>query len=96
MESIPEEDECISKLLTAGNSGYPLLLFVTKTCPTLCSDPVDHSLQAPLSVGFPRQAYWSALPFPSPGYLPDPGIKHGSLALQVDTLPSEPPGKPIL
>ena len=42
---------------------------------------------------FPRQEYWSGLPFPSPGDLPDPGIEPGSPALQGDALPSEPPGK---
>ena len=47
-----------------------------------------------LSMGFSRQEYWSGLPFPSPGDLPDPGIKPGSPALQADYLPSEPPGKP--
>ena len=41
---------------------------------------------------FSRQEYWSALPFPSPGDLPDPGIEPGSPTLQADTLPSEPPG----
>ena len=50
--------------------------------------------QAPLSAIFLRQEYWSGLPFPSPGDLPDPGIKPGSPALQADSLPSEPPGKP--
>ena len=50
--------------------------------------------QAPLSVGFPRQEYRSGLPFPSPGDLPNPGIKPGSPALQADALTSEPPGKP--
>ena len=50
--------------------------------------------QVPLSMGFPRQEYWSGLPFPSPGDLPDPGIKPGSPAMQADSLPSEPPGKP--
>ena len=50
----------------------------------------------PLSMGFPRQECWSWLPFLSPGELPNPGIKPGSLALQVDSLPSEPPGKPLL
>ena len=45
--------------------------------------------QAPLSVGFSRQEYWSGLPFPSPGDLPDPGIQPGSLALQADSLPTE-------
>ena len=48
----------------------------------------------PLSMGFSRQEYWSRSPFPPPGDLPDPGIKPRSPALQVDSLPSEPPGKP--
>ena len=51
--------------------------------------------QAPLSMGFPRQEYWSELPFPSPGDLPDRGIKPGSPVLQVNSLLSEPPRKPI-
>ena len=46
--------------------------------------------QAPLSMGFSRQEYWSGLPFPSPGDLPNPGIEAGSPALQTDALPSEP------
>ena len=50
--------------------------------------------QAPLSMGFPRQEYWNGLPFPSPEYLPDPGIEPSSLSLQADSLPSELPGKP--
>ena len=50
--------------------------------------------QAPLSMGFPRKEYWSGLPFPSPGDLPDPGIEPGSPALQADSLLSEPSGKP--
>ena len=49
--------------------------------------------QAPLSMGFSRQEYWSGLPFPSPGDLPDPGIEARSPALQANTLTSEPPGK---
>ena len=51
--------------------------------------------QAPPSIGFSRQEDWSGLPFPSPGDLPDPGIEPGSSALQADTLPSEPLGKPL-
>ena len=51
--------------------------------------------QDPLSMGFSRQEYWNRLPFPSPGDLPDPGIKSGSPALQADSLLSELPGKPI-
>ena len=46
-------------------------------------------------MGFSRQEYWSGLPFPPPGDLPDLGIKPGSPALQADALPSEPPDKPI-
>ena len=56
--------------------------------------PWTVAYQASLSMGFSRQEYWSGLPFPSPGDLPDPGIEHGSPTLQADTLPSEPPGKP--
>ena len=50
--------------------------------------------QALLSMEFSRQEYWSGLPFPSPGELPNPGIKPESPALQADSLPSEPRGKP--
>ena len=50
--------------------------------------------QAPPSMGFSRQEYWSGFPFPSPGDLPDPRIDPRSPALQADALPSEPPGKP--
>ena len=52
-------------------------------------------LQAPLSVGFPRQECWSCLPFPLRGDLRDPGIKPGSPALQADSSPTELPGMPI-
>ena len=47
-------------------------------------------------MGFSRQEYWSGLPFPFPGDCPHPEIKPGSPALQPDSLPSEPPGKPWL
>ena len=46
-------------------------------------------------MGFSRQEYWSGLPFPPPGDLPDPGIEPGSPALEADALTSEPPGKPL-
>ena len=49
--------------------------------------------QAPLSMGFSRQEYWSGLPFPPPGDLAGPGIEPGSPAFQADFLPSEPPGE---
>ena len=47
-------------------------------------------------MGFSRQEYWSGLPFPSPGDLPDPGIEPGSPTLQAESLLSEPPGKTLL
>ena len=50
--------------------------------------------QAPPSMGFSRQEYWSGLPFPSPGDLPNPGIEPRSPTLQADALTSAPPGKP--
>ena len=51
--------------------------------------------QGPLSMEFSRQEYWSGLPFPSPGDFPDPGIEPKFPALQADSLPTEPPGKPL-
>ena len=60
----------------------------------LFATPWTVAHQAHLSMGFSRQEYWSGLPFPSPGDLPNPGIKPRSPALQADTLTSEPPGKP--
>ena len=62
----------------------PVRLFVT---------PWTVAYQAPLPMGFSRQEYWSGVPFPSPGDLPNPGIEPRSPALQADTLLSEPPGK---
>ena len=58
--------------------------------------PCTVAYQAPPSMGFSRQEYWNGLPLPSPGDLPNPGIKPGSPALQADALTSEPPGKPRL
>ena len=52
--------------------------------------------QAPLSMGFPRQEYWSCLPLPSPGHLPNPGIKPASPELAGRFFNAEPPGKPLL
>ena len=56
--------------------------------------PWTVALQDPLSMGVSRQEYWSGLPFPPPGNFPNPGIKPRSPALQVDSLPSEPPVEP--
>ena len=50
--------------------------------------------QAPLSMGFSRQEYWSGVSCPSPGDLPDTGIEPRSSAMQADSLLSEPPGAP--
>ena len=61
-------------------------------CVQLFGIPWTVAHQAPPSMGFSRQAYWSGLPFPSPGNLPDPGIKPRSPTLQADALTSEPPG----
>ena len=59
----------------------------------LFATPCTVAYQAPPSMGFSRQEYWSGLPFPSPGDLPEPGIEWGSPALEADALISEPPGK---
>ena len=67
-------------------------VLVAELCLTLW-DPVDCSHQAPPSMRFSRQEYWNELPCPFPGDLPNLGIKPGFPALQVDSLPSEPPGK---
>ena len=64
----------------------------TKLCPTLVT-PWTVVCQAPLSMGFSRQEYWSGLLFPSPGDFPDPGIETGSPALQADSLLTELWGK---
>ena len=58
----------------------------------LFATPWTVAYQAPPSMGFSRQEYWSGLPFPSPEDLPDPGIEPKSPALQADSLLSEPPG----
>ena len=69
--------------LTFGGGGL-----VAKSCPTLAT-PWTVAHQAPLSMGFSRQEYWSGLPFPSPGDLPNPGIEPRSPILQADSLPTE-------
>ena len=59
----------------------------------LFATPWTVAHQASPSMEFSRHEYWSGLPFPSPGDLPDPGIEPGSPTLQAEALPSEPPGK---
>ena len=67
-------------------------VLVAESCLTLCN-PMHCSLPSTLSMGFSRHC--CRLPFPSPGDLPDPGIEPRSPALQADSLPSEPLGKPL-
>ena len=62
----------------------------------LFATPWTVAYQASPSMGFSRQEYWSGVPSPSPGDLPDPGIEPGSPALEADALTSEPPGKPFV
>ena len=70
-------------------------MLVAQLRPTLC-DYMNCSLHGSSVQGISRQEYWSGLPFPSLGDLPDPGIEPGSPALQADSLPLESPGKPLL
>ena len=72
-----------------------LVGLVSKSCLVPLATPWTVARQAPRSLGFSRQEYWSGLPFPSPGDLPDSGIKPGSPALQADSLPTELQGKLI-
>ena len=85
----------------------PCLLFFMSRGPLIfsmcvCSVTQEYRLfatpqmVAPLSMEFSRQEYWIKLPFPIPGNLPHPGIEPVSLALLADSLPSEPPQKPLL
>ena len=71
-----------------------MCVLVVQSCLTLW-DPMDCACQAPLSMEFSRQEYWSGLPCPSSGDITSPGVKPKSPALQADSLTSEPPGKPI-
>ena len=68
-------------------------MLVSQLCLTLCN-PWTIACQAPSPSNSPGKKYWSGLPFLSSGDLPDSGIKPGSPALQADSLPAEPPGKP--
>ena len=81
--------EWINKVLMYSTGCVCVL--IAQSCPTLCGHV---ACQTPLSMEFSRQEYWSGLPFPSPGDLPDLGIEPGSPAVHTDSLPPEPPGKP--
>ena len=80
--------KCVPIFLSKGPEGSSrsLLGNIWRTCLIAC--------QAPLSMEFARQEYWSGLPFPSPGDFPDLGVKSRSPSSQADSLPSEPSGHP--
>ena len=82
----PAKDKVPSSSVFFGRKGISKCWLLSHV--RLCANPWTVACQAPPSMGFPRQEYWSGLPFPSPG------IELGSPASQVDSLPSEPPGKP--
>ena len=73
---------------------FCVCVLVTQLCPTLCN-PMDLVHQAPLSMEFSRQEYWSGLPCASPGNIPNSGTEPWFPALQADSLPSEPLEKPM-
>ena len=62
----------------------------------LFATPWSVAHPAPLSIGFSRKEYWSGLPFPTPGDLPNPGMEPRSPTLRADSSPAEPPGKPCV
>ena len=93
----------ISNRVFGIESVNPLQLPSECVCVWLSRSVMSHSFvtpwmvvhQVPLSMGFSRQEYWTGLSFPSPGDLPDSGIEPKSPTLQMDSLPSKPPGKPL-
>ena len=99
-----EYGEVVPALETFGQRlrtlGHPITLggSVKSECSLLSgvqlfATPLTVARQAPLSMEFSRQEYWSGLLCPPPGCLPDPGVKLRSPALQAGSFPSEPPGK---
>ena len=93
-----QEIQQISYLDDKNEESNPKVLNVRVLSRSVVSDSRPHRLQPArfLSIGFFGQEYWSGLPCPSPGNLPDPGTKPGSLVLQADSLPNEPQGKPSM
>ena len=91
IQSISKSSSCTFKIRTDSHR-FSLCVLVTQSS-RLFATPWTAAHQASLSMRFSRQAYWSGLPFPSPGDIPDPGIKPGSRALQSNSLPAELQGK---
>ena len=83
---VEERQHTCHKLLESETDSHSVVSDSATTWTVAC--------QAPLFMEFFRQEYWSGLPFPSSGDLPNPGMEPRSAALQADSLPSEPPGKP--
>ena len=98
--SVAQPCPAVCNCMNCSTPGFPVLHSLPvraqslQSCPTLCN-PMDCG-QNPLSMGSFRQEYWSGLPFPPPGALPDPGVEPVFPASQADSLPTEIPGKPSL
>ena len=89
----PRSSALEADALTSELPGKPKVKVKSLSCVLLFATPWTVAYQVALSMGFSRQEYWSGLPFPSPGDLPNPGIEPWYPALQADALPSELPGK---
>ena len=89
---------CNLDVLNFIHKTYNLIMWMCQSfsCVWFFVTPWTVTFQAPLSMEFSRQEYWSGLPPPSLGNFPNPGIEPRSPALQADYLPSEPPGKPVM
>ena len=92
----PETHDILNDDKLVGQSLLVLGLAVSSSVMSDSLDSLDCNLSGSSVHGMPRQEYWSGLPSPSPGDLPYPGIKRGPTALEADSLPSEPGGKPWL
>ena len=88
----PSEGGGLSSVQRLQSAPAPLVNAGVDSCDLLFAAPWTVAHQAPPSMGFSRQEYWSGLSCPPPGDLPDPGIEPGS-SLQAYSLPAEPPGK---
>ena len=94
-KTYPRNEESTFKNVVWRCSQLGLLLFSCQVMSDSLRLPWMVATQAPLFKGFPRQEYWSGLPLPSPGYLPDPGIEPISPALVGGFFIFEPPEKPL-
>ena len=85
---------CVCVCLCVRVCIHVVVVVRSPNCVSLFATPRTAAFQGSLSMGFFRQEYWSGLPFPSPGDLPDPGIEPMSPALAGGFFTTEPPGKP--